>query len=610
MLRQQRLQARPKVHRGGPPLETRADVAMPDRNTDFTYVSVLRELEKEVAACAGKEAPKAGADLTRTNAWFKGIGNLLSFATSKIAGGGKTIAKKLSVTEEAIKKAEAARLRHLSAWTQSQSRYEIGRPTAWPPLIPIGLTVERFIGTTIGLHSEAPEEPFERHIRCSLGDAVAPAIAWGIWCQFRTLPEDSRMAAEGAIKSSIVSPVNLGADAGTLWHGGTAFEVPYLRLLHGWTKVLLQPQAEWTISAEAVQDFKSEVVSQFDKFCKDPNSGLSELLLRHYGATDQGSERARVVAMVQRRSPNSAAFLRGRLSLLSGAQLPGVATFRHLALTNLREALADAVAFLADGQEKPEDFGELACGRAYWLARVTYGKHAAKGILEEKASTLTLQLLEKAASHFKGDAEKRTYCLRFAAGYATNPRYFRSEHVLKNQLELINAYEREPLHRPGLAAMFRARVAWQCQASSKGKKNTREAKLAAKNYTQALDDSMGPRKGLDSEAPVHLFPELYVFLSTFSDDSAGSKKVLGVIDHVVQHNFGVYFDAPTEERLIKAGIEQFRSWHEANSSGISPEEALRGLAIAKGKGDYTSHTVMERKVRDSNAAKEPEEEHE
>jgi len=44
---------------------------MPESNTDFTYLSVLRELEKEVAKLAGKEAPEAGAELTRANTWFR-----------------------------------------------------------------------------------------------------------------------------------------------------------------------------------------------------------------------------------------------------------------------------------------------------------------------------------------------------------------------------------------------------------------------------------------------------------------------------------------------------------------------------------------------------------
>jgi hypothetical protein len=120
---------------------------------------------------------------------------------------------------------------------------------------------------------------------------------------------------------------------------------------------------------------------------------------------------------------------------------------------------------------------------------------------------------------------------------------------------------------------------------------------------------MASKHGLDSEAPIHLFPELYVFLETFSDrSSAGSKKVLAVIDHVVQHNYGIYFDADIEKRLINAGIVQFRDWLESNYKGISPEEALRGLAPSKGEGDFTLHGVLEDKVKKANAEKAMDEE--
>jgi hypothetical protein len=225
-------------------------------------------------------------------------------------------------------------------------------------------------------------------------------------------------------------------------------------------------------------------------------------------------------------------------------------------------------------------------------------------MLEPRASSLTLKLLQCAAKSFRDDDEKRAYCLRFAAGYATNPRYFRSEFVLQAQYDCIEDYVREPLHRPKLAEMFKARVAWQCQASSKGRKNTQQAKDAARFYNRALDGAMATSKGLDSEAPVHLIPELYVYLNTFSDhSSAGNKKVLAVIDHVVQHNYGIYFDAEIEEKLIKAGIAQFREWHEAHNGDMTPEDALRGLAQAKEKGEHTVREMLERKVRSANSSR-------
>lgn len=581
---------------------------MPESNTDFTYLSVLRELEKEVAPLAGKEATKAGADLTRANNWFKGtVGGLLSFATGKIAGGSNVIAKSLGVTSQVIKASEETRLRHLSAWTQSQTRYEVGKATTWPPLIPIGLTVERFIGTAIGLHSESPNEPFERHVHSSLSDTVAPALAWGLWCQLRLTPEDYRPNTAEAVKASIMNTATEFRDPARLTIGGVlqqTVEIPYLRLLHGWLAILQQRKAEWSVTAETLRSFRLEVMKQFDRYCEDPKAGISELLLTHYGTTDHGSERARVVAMVHHRSPNSAAFLRSRLSLLSGAYLPELEHFRHLLASNPLSALDDAERLLENDKAKAENHGELACGRAYWLARYTYGRHGSPGAFGSDASSLALRLLQSAAKSFAGDDEKRTYCLRFAAGYATNPRYFRSDLVLQRQNECISEYVREPLHRPKVAEMFKARVAWQCQASCKGLKNRHLAKEAARHYNLALEGAAASAKGLDSEAPVHLFPELYVFLKEFSDpSSAGSKKVLAVIDHVVQHNYGIYFDAEVEEKLINDGISQFREWHERNHGDISPQDALKIMAASNCVGDQQVREILERKVRASNAAR-------
>lgn len=580
---------------------------MPESNTDFTYLSVLRELEKEVARLAGKEATKAGADLTRANNWFKGtVGGLLSFATGKIAGGSKVIARSLGVTSQAIKSSEEARLRHLSAWTQSHTRYEVGKATTWPPLIPIGLTVERFVGTAIGLHSESPDEPFSSHVQSSLADTVAPALAWGLWCQLRLVPESTRPKITEGIKASIMSPAAELSDPAKVTANGdpqSTAEIAYLRLLHGWVGILQQRKADWALAADTIRSFRLQVLQQFEGYCEDPKSSISELLFTHYGATDQGSERARVVAMVHRRSPNSGAFLQSRLSLLSGAYLPELEHFRRLLASRPAEALDEAEKLLGNEEALQGNFGELACGRAFWLARFTYGRHQSAGMLEPRASSLTLKLLQRAANSFKDD-EKRAYCLRFAAGYATNPRYFRSEFVLQAQNDCIKDYVREPLHRPKLAEMFKARVAWQCQASSKGRKNTQQAKEAARFYNRALDGAMASSKGLDSEAPVHLFPELYVFLNTFSDhSSAGNKKVLAVIDHVVQHNYGIYFDAEIEEKLIKAGIAQFREWYEAHNGDMTPEDALRGLAQAKEKGEHTVHEILERKVRSANSSR-------
>ncbi len=597
---------------------------MADSNTDFTYVSILRELEKAVASASGKETPKVGAKLTRANNLLRGtkgpdgessinpganllrgFTDILSYAVRKIESGSKSISKKLEVTEKAVRDFQEERLINLSSWTQSHTRYETGKATAWPPLVPVGLTVEKFIGTTIGLHSESPDEPFTHHLQTSLAETVVPTLAWGLWCQLQQCPPEIRAQAAEMIAKSITDEREASGDrAKVLLISATknSVEIPYLRLVHGWAHVVGQTSAAWALKPDEVIAFRHKIRLGFEQSLKDPAAELSGLLLHHYGSTDHGSERARVIEMAHRRSQLSSGFWRKRLSLLSGAQSKELEHFRHLVRTNVQSALDDARAFIADETSGRKNYGEEACGRAFWLARLTYGKHSSNGMLEGQASTLTLKLLTSAARSFSSDNEKRAYCLRFAAGYATNPRYFRSDFVLDKIGETISAYGREPKYRPGLLSLFKARAAWQEQSCEKGR-SKRDVSTAAKLYNQALEGAIGSSTGLDAEAHVHLFPELYVFLDEFSTDGGGSKKVLSVIDYVVQNNFGVYFDATVEAELIKNGISQYRDRHERRIGEVGPESAVRSLAKAKEAGDHIATEILERKIRASNASK-------
>lgn len=582
---------------------------MPDKNTDFTYVSILKELGKEVATAAKKKTHYTGATLTRANLWFKGItGGLILHSINDIAAGKKTISRKLSIKKEKIKEAEEVLLLNLSSWTQKNTRYEVGRPPAWPPLIPISLTIQRFVAITIGRQSESPEKPFVDYIQTSFADTVAPALAWGLWCQFNELAKESPPSLAQAIENAIMNQYDGESDVAKLGlpdDKHTSIEIPYLRLLHGWLNLLKQPQANWKLDSNSVRNARLEILNQFRSYLKNPDSGLSGLLLQHYGPNDQGAERALAVAMVHKRSANSAAFLRSRLCLLSGAQLPELREFRNLINSNLKKALENTEGFLKEDRLKVENYGELACGRAYWLARVAFGKHSFPGLNEQKASELTLKLLERAAECFESNDERRTYCLRFAAGYATNPRYLRAEYVLEKQNEIVEKYANAHLSRHSLKAMFLARIAWQKYKYNPIKQTL---KKAAELYSKALEGAFDSTNGLDSEAPIHLFPELYVFLDDFDDNSAGSRKVLGIIDYVVQHNFGIYFDAPTEKRLIQAGIEEFCNWQKENPEAISQEAALRGLAESKAQNDPKAGEIFERVVRKNNAKNTPEEE--
>jgi hypothetical protein len=108
--------------------------------------------------------------------------------------------------------------------------------------------------------------------------------------------------------------------------------------------------------------------------------------------------------------------------------------------------------------------------------------------------------------------------------------------------------------------MFEARIAWQCHHCRPALKA--ERREAAAHYARALKHDEDTKSGLDSEAPVHLFPELVTFLQSGKDKSANTRNLLETVDFIVQKNHGIYFDIEAESELIDAGLEQMREFYE------------------------------------------------
>jgi hypothetical protein len=62
--------------------------------------------------------------------------------------------------------------------------------------------------------------------------------------------------------------------------------------------------------------------------------------------------------------------------------------------------------------------------------------------------------------------------------------------------------------------------------------------------------------GLDSEGPVHFFPELVVLLGQ-ADDGKRGEEDLKTVDFITQRNYGIYFDIMKEKAAIEAGLKEF-----------------------------------------------------
>jgi len=597
---------------------------------ELNYLTLLRELEREVAAGANLKLPADRDGLQRARKWFKGrfSGGLLGFAASQLAKGEQRIAKKLYIKAEEMRHQETLTLRSLRKLSEAQDVYAFDHPPSWPPVVPTDQLVSRFVGHAIGLHSENPEADFAAQVEASFRETAVPALAWGLLTQLATLPAEDKDAATGALLRRLDQETGAKPDSAELIidAAGRRIALPYLRLTEGFLRLLTQKGAEWRISVEAAAKLRGQLRVEFAKLAADTNGAFPAVLALHYGPQRGGSDRAHAVALAQRRSQTSAAFLRERIELLATARAPELDPFRRLCATDLRAACQEAQAWLsADASGETADRGRLAAGRAYWLARQTFGKHelaAAEwltAIVErtndegrvihqasadlapqeladiEWASKLTLQLLREAARAYRGRDDLRAICLRFAAGYATNPRYHRASAVLALQQVVVEEYAREPAARARLTDMFRARLAWQSQATLLPTKNRGEIRKAAGFYQSAVSGLGTPKDGLDAEAPVHLFPELLAFLETYHNESKGGEKLLHVIDYVVQQNYGVYFDAVTERQLIAAGLEQFKAWHAQIEDAMVRKNSEVGVRLRAEKeaGRPTSGIILQ-----------------
>jgi hypothetical protein len=178
----------------------------------------------------------------------------------------------------------------------------------------------------------------------------------------------------------------------------------------------------------------------------------------------------------------------------------------------------------------------------------------------DEASRLVTELLALGAT-CAANPDERILCLRFRAGYSTNPRYYRSRYVIKNARRFVRGYEDTPGAKSGLSDLFMARLFWQL-SQSEAIADTRETARQQANrfFIAALNAIEGDK--MDSEAPIHLFPEIMVALHAQLENKKGKVSKnnggsLALLDYLAQRGFGIYFDAPTEAAAIDAGCRQF-----------------------------------------------------
>jgi hypothetical protein len=455
---------------------------------------------------------------------------------------------------------------HIDKLTNATRREAKPRRLAgeWPPMIPLARLVEHFTALTIGLHAEAPDQPFSRHVVGAFREAVLPGLAWGLMVRLYARPKATRPALQAAIalrlrRTDTSQYLQLASDE--------KVSLDYLLLVDAWLDVL-KTKPLGAIDENTLVTLRSDLADLIAMDLGELDTVLWERLGSQYLAVSAGTERAMAVERAEKHSKGSSAFLRKRLALFEAAQEPALQPFRHLTENDMDRALQWPFVALTATAHNIEA-GKVACGGAFWLARATFGQHAERdheGLPKdetagEKASTLAVLLLVRAGLMFKHQAansELLLTCLRYAAGFATNPRYVRSLSVLHHQERLVDLYEQHPDHRASLVKLFRGRIAWQ-QWGATGLKPYR--KEALQKYHAALQGHRVHDHGFDAEAPVHFFPELTCLLRATTSKSSKAAKTLDAVDFITQRNYGIYFDIDRETENLEAGLKAYGRYH-------------------------------------------------
>jgi hypothetical protein len=538
---------------------------MPDTLLSFHYMTVLRELEKSVVELhpdplVSKVSNHALADL---------VGKLYDRVSNLPAQWGsleERIDFELGAEQGRQLKIEGQIVAHIERLTSASRQAAQHRQLTgdWPPMIPLARIVEHFTALTIGLHSEKPAVPFCQHIVAAFREAVLPGLAWGLMVRLYAHPKATRPALQAAISLRL-------READTSPHlklsQGEKVSLDYLLMVDAWFDAL-RTKPLGAIDVDVVRQLRGELAELMSKELGELDTLLWERLGSQYLAVLAGTERAMAVERAEKHSQGSSAFLRPRLALFEAAQEPTLQPFRHLTENELEKSLRWPFEALTAAAHNIEA-GKAACGGAFWLARATFGQHAQpddEGLpmaetTREKASTLAVLLLVRAGLMFKHQAAKSEgllTCLRYAAGYATNPRYVRSLSVLHHQEKLVDLYEQHPDHRASLVKIFRGRIAWQQWVATELKPYRKEA---LKSYHAALQGHRLPTHGFDAEAPVHFFPELTCLLRATTSKSSKAAKTLDAVDFITQRNYGVYFDIDRERANLDAGLTAFGRYH-------------------------------------------------
>jgi hypothetical protein len=512
---------------------------------DFHYMAVLRDLEIEAGKLKGG-VPKS-TERKAVNRLIQ-IYRRTKHALAEVkVEEGERISLNLKFSRDNQRRTEKALAANLRSLTEGHAHGQADHALGgeWPPVIPAHRMAEKFSALAIGLQSEQPLRPFAEHVRDAFRAVVAPALAWGLMISLHELPPEIRGAAQAGLAERLAdgkTPARSEVPIGGANHHKVNF--PTIRLVEAWF-ALFAGSGPCRVPDAMIGELRGELARRFHDPIEKIDADLWQQLCAFYVRTPAGSERARAVALA-----GGAAFVRTRLVLFAAATAGTIHDFRLKTEQRIDEAVRQTFACERSEPADRKAAGLEACGAAFWLARACFAKHGHPH--EDTASGRTVILLLRAAGMLREDQDQMTTCLRYAAGFATNPRYARAEAVLDRQVELVELYAGLPRARRALCEQFRGRIAWQQWKAGDKSAKTR----ALKHYMEALRSHDRDGEGLDSEGPVHFFPELVSLLQQ-ADDGKRAEADLRTVDLITQRNYGIYFDIEKEAAAIEAGLAAY-----------------------------------------------------
>lgn len=577
--------------------------------TDFNYIYLLGQLESACRAARPKPAGFKGRlersfddTLSHAVAAARRANDVLSGLVGRVRG--QAFDDRLKVEVGSLRQLESELLRNIEVFTSNRTRADRGLEHIWPSPIPVERVLERMIATTLGLLSDrrTDTEDLDARFAGCLAAAVrrvlVPALAWRALCDVALFHEDSHRQLVAAIAKRLEDGVGVQRDFGFVTvsdrvaDGSSAVDrrlhIPSMVLVRAWANVLRQSCGMDPALVEQLLGKELAALIQGPSVVA-ARTELFPALSESFGWGVHGADRAYAIELAWKHG-SRAAFDSTRLKLLSAAHSKDVRLFAEAVRHNLAEANRGGHALVAD----PTMDVEGLAGRAFWLAHACFRRPTAfrfslfKGehpdieairdgempVLADvapvsfkrndevswkeydKAADLATAFLLRAAEHPSASDEQRLVVRRFLAGFATNPRYWRSPGVLRQAPRWVDEYEATPGSRPSLVAQMRGRLAWQEAMRNRKRPDKDLLAEASRLYGESLAKAGRNLDDLDSEAPLHLFPEVAVLARCGARPEATAINVLSAVDFILSRNFSIYMDVEAEQEAILAGFSQ------------------------------------------------------